>query len=71
LLLLNVPERAVMDVMGWSSSAMVKRYQHISAPVRVDIAKRVGGLLWQEPKRGQEGQGQVEGQGREKIEAVG
>jgi hypothetical protein len=35
-----------MDVMGWSSSAMVKRYQHITAPVRMDIAERVGGLLW-------------------------
>jgi len=49
LLLLGVPERAVMDVMGWSSSAMVKRYQHITAPVRADIAKRVGGLIWASP----------------------
>ena len=46
LLLLGVPDRAVMDLMGWSSSAMVKRYQHITAPVRMDIAKPVGGLLW-------------------------
>jgi integrase len=45
LLLLGVPERAVMDAMGWFSSSMVKRYQHITAPVRMDIAKRVGGLL--------------------------
>ncbi|MFI5732594.1 hypothetical protein ACIA49_20920 [Kribbella sp. NPDC051587] len=30
---------------------MVKRYQHITATVRMDIAKRVGGLLWQEPKK--------------------
>jgi integrase len=57
LLLLGVPERAVMDVMGWSSSAMVKRYQHITAPVRMDIAERVGGLLWtpvlaKEPRTG-------------------
>ncbi|MEV6287116.1 tyrosine-type recombinase/integrase [Kribbella sp. NPDC051770] len=50
LLLLGVPERAVMDVMGWSSSAMVKRYQHITAPVRMDIAERVGGLIWARPK---------------------
>jgi hypothetical protein len=35
-----------MDAMGWSSSSMVKRYQHITAPVRMDIAKPVGGLLW-------------------------
>lgn len=46
LLLLGVSERAAMDMMGWSSSAMVKRYQHITAPVRMDIAARVGGLLW-------------------------
>ena len=46
LLLLGVPERAVMDVMGWSSSPMVKRDQHVTAPVRMDIAERVGGLLW-------------------------
>ena len=45
-LLLGVPDRAVMDVMGWSSSTMVKRYQHITAPVRMDIAERVGGLIW-------------------------
>jgi integrase len=49
VLLLGVPERAVMDVMGWSSSAMVKRYQHITAPVRSDIAARVGGLIWESP----------------------
>jgi hypothetical protein len=35
-----------MDVMGWSSSTMVKRYQHITAPVRMDIAERVGALIW-------------------------
>jgi integrase len=54
LLLLGVPERAVMDMMGWSSSTMVKRYQHITAPVRMDIAARVGGLLWDvsKPERG-------------------
>ncbi|WP_083751108.1 tyrosine-type recombinase/integrase [Kribbella sp. ALI-6-A] len=50
LLLLGVPERAVMDVMGWSSSSMVKRYQHITAPVRMDIAERVGGFIWAKPK---------------------
>jgi integrase len=46
LLLLGVPDRAVMDLMGWSSSAMVKRYQHVTAVVRMDIARQVGGLLW-------------------------
>jgi len=32
--------------MGWSSTAMAARYQHITDPIRRDIAKRVGGLLW-------------------------
>ncbi|TDW18596.1 site-specific recombinase XerD [Kribbella kalugense] len=53
LLLLGVPERAVMDVMGWSSSSMVKRYQHVTAPVRMDIAERVGGLLWAATEAGE------------------
>lgn len=46
LLLLGVPERAAMATMGWSHSAMVKRYQHVTEPIRRDIAGRVGGLLW-------------------------
>jgi len=54
LLLLGVPERAVMDVMGWSSSSMVKRYQHVTAPVRMDIAERVGGLLWAATEAGED-----------------
>ena len=48
LLLLGVPERAVMDFMGWSNSAMAKRYQHVTAVLRNDIAKRLSGFLWQE-----------------------
>lgn len=46
LLVLGVPERAVMGVMGWSTSAMAARYQHITDPVRRDVAQRLGGLLW-------------------------
>jgi len=48
LLLLGVPERAVMDFMGWSNSAMAKRYQHFTAVLLNDIAKRLSGFLWQE-----------------------
>ena len=51
LLLLGVPERAVMEIMGWSSSSMARRYQHITAEIGRDIAKRVGGLLW-DPLKG-------------------
>jgi integrase len=47
LLLLGVPERAVMGVMGWSNTAMAARYQHVTATVQRDIAGRVGGLIWQ------------------------
>ncbi|GAB2665640.1 hypothetical protein GCM10009743_47290 [Kribbella swartbergensis] len=46
LLALGVPERAAMGVMGWSSTAMAARYQHMTDPIRRDIAKRLGGLLW-------------------------
>jgi integrase len=47
LLLLGVPERAVMGVMGWSNTAMAARYQHVTAAIQRDIAGRVGGLIWE------------------------
>ena len=47
LLLLGVPERAVMGVMGWSNTAMAARYQHLTSAIQRDIANRVGGLIWQ------------------------
>lgn len=46
LLLLGVPERAAMEVMGWSHSSMAKRYQHVTAVLRQDIAARLDGFLW-------------------------
>lgn len=46
LLLLEVPERAVMEFMGWSNSGMTKRYQHVTAVLRGNIAKRLDGFLW-------------------------
>lgn len=51
LLVLGIPERAVMGIMGWSSSSMTLRYQHVTDPICRDVARRVGGLLWepQEP----------------------
>ena len=45
LLVLGVPERTVMDVMGWSSTAMAARYQHVTDPIQREVASRVGGLL--------------------------
>ena len=44
--LLGIPERAVMDMMGWSNSAMVKRYAHVTARPRRDIADRLNSYLW-------------------------
>lgn len=32
--------------MGWSSTAMAARYQDMTDPIRRDIAKQVGALLW-------------------------
>lgn len=52
LLLLGVPERTVMSVMGWSSTAMAARYQHVGAAMRRGVADQVGGLLWKPPTDG-------------------
>lgn len=49
LLALGVPERAAMGGMGWSSTAVAARYQHVTDPIRQDIAQRVDGLLWAVP----------------------
>ena len=46
LLVLGVPERTVMGIMGWSSTAMAARYQHVTDPIRRQVADQVGGLLW-------------------------
>ncbi|MET7572536.1 site-specific integrase [Streptomyces sp. NPDC005492] len=47
LLILGVPERAVMGLMGWSTTAMAARYQHMVDAVRTDIARQLDGLIWQ------------------------
>lgn len=46
LLLLKVPDRAVMDVMGWAQVTMTKRYQHITTELTTMIAEQLGGLYW-------------------------
>ena len=46
LLLLGVPDRAVMDVMGWVQISMTRRYQHITKELTTMIADPVGGLYW-------------------------
>ncbi|MFI6032439.1 tyrosine-type recombinase/integrase [Amycolatopsis magusensis] len=59
LLLLEVPERAVMAIMGWSNTAMAARYQHMTAEIRRGVGKRVGGLLWGAPEDEQDGAADV------------
>lgn len=56
LLLLGVPSRAVMDVMGWSEASMTKRYQHVTPEVTSSIAERVGELFWPSETSSQEGE---------------
>lgn len=34
-----------MGLMGWSSTGMAVRYQHITGAVRDDVAERTGGLI--------------------------
>lgn len=46
LLILGVSERAVMGLMGWSTTAMAARYQHMVDAVRTDVARQVDGLIW-------------------------
>lgn len=46
LLLLGVPERIAMQIMGWSSSSMTKRYQHVTDAMRAEVADKLDGLLW-------------------------
>jgi integrase len=46
LLILGVPERAVMGLMGWSSTSMAARYQHMVDTVRRSVAEQVDGLIW-------------------------
>ena len=46
LLILGVSEQAVMGLMGWSTTAMAARYQHMVDSVRNDVARQVDGLIW-------------------------
>jgi hypothetical protein len=47
-----------MAIMGWSSAAMAKRYQHLIDSVRRDVAKQIGGLLWEGEPGDQDGGGE-------------
>ena len=45
LLLLNVHERTIMGVLGWSTTAMASRYTHLVAPIHHDVATHLSGPL--------------------------
>jgi hypothetical protein len=47
LLLLDVPVRTVMSLMGWSSAEMAARYQHVTDTIRHGVARQVDSLIWQ------------------------
>lgn len=46
LLVLGVPGRIVMDIMGWSHISITKRYQHVSTELLNTIADQIGDLYW-------------------------
>lgn len=35
-----------MQIMGWSSTSMTTRYQHVTDGMRADVADKLDGLLW-------------------------
>lgn len=49
LLALGVDPRVVMDVMGWSQSSMLTRYQHVLDEMKVSAASKVGDALFGGP----------------------
>lgn len=49
LLLMGVDSRVVMDMMGWSTVAMLKRYQHVLDEMKAAAADAMGSALWQAP----------------------
>ncbi len=34
-----------MQIMGWPSTAMAARYQHVTGGILADVAQRLGGLI--------------------------
>ncbi|MPY81569.1 MAG: tyrosine-type recombinase/integrase [Actinophytocola sp.] len=46
LLILDVQDRTAMDIMGWSSPAMKKRYMHVTDEIRRDVAGLINEYFW-------------------------
>jgi integrase len=47
LLILGQPERTVMSLMGWSTTDMATRYQHVTDQIRAEVASQVDSLIWE------------------------
>jgi integrase len=47
LLILGVPDRTAMDIMGWSTVSVKARCTHVTEDIRRDVADRLNGYLWQ------------------------
>lgn len=50
-LVLGVPLRTVMEIMGWTSMTMPKRYQHVLDELKREAAEQVGAALFGDPAR--------------------
>jgi integrase len=46
MLVLGVESRVAMATMGWSSMAMIQRYQHVVPQLRDEVATRMEALLF-------------------------
>ncbi|WP_326945768.1 tyrosine-type recombinase/integrase [Amycolatopsis sp. NBC_01307] len=46
LLLLGVPQRIVMEIMGWSNSSQAKRYQHVTEAMQSNVAQQINSFFW-------------------------
>ncbi|HKS48172.1 MAG TPA: tyrosine-type recombinase/integrase, partial [Amycolatopsis sp.] len=56
LLVLGVPGRAVMEVMGWSHVSMTSRYQHMTTELMTSIADQIGDLFWADQAEDDDGE---------------
>lgn len=46
LLILGVPHRTVIGLLGWSTPTMQKRYMHLTETVRHDVADQLNQYFW-------------------------
>lgn len=46
-----MPDRAAMQIMGWSNPALTQRYQHVTGHVLGTVAEKLGGHLWEVPEK--------------------